>query len=80
MHARSHGMGAAAHWQRSAPATIAIPIRHDNAPFSIRAAQVQRSAPAFDFGAAGEVVRAGVQPGAVPSDPDAGNVLMLEPR
>ena len=42
--------------------------------------QVMRSAPAIDFGRGADPRHTGLQPGAVPADPDAGNVLLLQPR
>ncbi|EFJ42825.1 hypothetical protein VOLCADRAFT_97073 [Volvox carteri f. nagariensis] len=53
----------------------------DGGVYRTRYRLVWRSAPAIDFGrGAGPGLRTGLAPGALPTDPDAGNVLMLEPR
>eukprot|EP00198_Chlamydomonas_reinhardtii_P004047 XP_001693383.1 predicted protein [Chlamydomonas reinhardtii] len=48
--------------------------------YRVRHRLVMRSAPAIDFGRGADPRHTGLQPGAVPADPDAGNVLLLQPR
>ncbi|KXZ43482.1 hypothetical protein GPECTOR_89g502 [Gonium pectorale] len=52
----------------------------DGGVYRVRHRLVWRSAPAIDFGRAASPPRSGLPPGALPADPDAGNVLMLHPR
>ncbi|KAG2436773.1 hypothetical protein HXX76_006297 [Chlamydomonas incerta] len=48
--------------------------------YRVRHRLVMRSAPAIDFARGADPRHTGLQPGGVPADPDAGNVLLLQPR
>ncbi|GFR40593.1 hypothetical protein Agub_g1173, partial [Astrephomene gubernaculifera] len=52
----------------------------DAGVYNVRYRLVRRSAPAIDFSRAAAVDHTGLAPGALPSDPDAGNTLLLQPR